>query len=516
MKKRMKLLLGLGLLSALCFGAACKKLTAVENYEQQGYTISVKYDPNGGEFLRPNVTLMDMFNPSNYEKDPNGLIQIPLVDPEDDSRDNNVVQMTLSKSGYFLVGWYKTREVKKNDNGAVVDEAGAELTLKDGSYIYEDTGKAATPAYTYDDLWDFDEDTLEYDTKSGEKLEMTLYAAWAPEFQFNYYYKIEGEENAQWTQMTQTNTFNYRSVMESNETGGKNTIWTPDWKDGAMNHDYKYANGEKYTFPKVTGSTFVAAYTDAACTQPITDTLVHHGTLDTEHGLAVNNVQNVYVTFKKGDWYKISDAQQLNANANLNGYYEIMNDLDFKEATWPATFESGAFKGKFYSTEGSCFTLSNITATHGDNTKLYGGLFGQVAKGAEIKNVTFENATLNVSPTNAFLQNSMFGLFAGNIDAEATVSGVTVGGTLRIGTFATMREYEINLIANGKLAGITATTVKLQVYGSKLIETYKYTVNPDTVTVDDDYMVTLEFHTNMEETRPEVDIGTYTIDGGLV
>ncbi len=518
MKKRMKLLLGLSFLSALCFATACKKLTDVEVYEQKGYTISVRYDPNGGEFLRPNVTLMDMFNPSNYEQDENGMIQIPLVDPEDDSRDNNVVQMTLAKSGYFLVGWYKTRDVKTNESGVAVDEAGEELTLKDGGYVYASTGKSATPAYTYDDLWDFEEDTLEYNAKAGEKLEMTLYAAWAPNYEFNYYYKVEGDSNAQWTKMTDTTTFNYRTVVESNAANGKNTIWTPDWKDGAMNHAYKYASGETYTFPKLTGSTFVAAYTDALCTQPIEETLVHHGSLDLEHGLAVNNVQNVYIVYKKGDWYKISAASQLNANANLNGYYEIMNNLDFADATWPTTFESGAFKGKFYSTTGSCFTLSNITATHGDNTKLYGGLFGQIAKDAEIKNVTFENATLNVSPANAFLQNSMFGLFSGNIDAEATVSGVTVGGTLRIGTFVkrSERECTINLIANGNLAGITATTVKLQVYGSKLIDTYKYTVNPDAVTVDEDYMVKLTFYTNMEETRPQVDIGTYTINGGLV
>ena len=56
-----------------CAGAtACKEDTKLEAYQKAGYTVSVTYDRNGGEFLgQQDITLVDLFKPSDY-KDENG------------------------------------------------------------------------------------------------------------------------------------------------------------------------------------------------------------------------------------------------------------------------------------------------------------------------------------------------------------------------------------------------------------------------------------------------------------
>ena len=68
MKKKFKFILALGCLSFACAGlAACGAKTKVEENQAKGYKISVTYDANGGSFLnRQGVTIMDMFNPSDY------------------------------------------------------------------------------------------------------------------------------------------------------------------------------------------------------------------------------------------------------------------------------------------------------------------------------------------------------------------------------------------------------------------------------------------------------------------
>ena len=184
MKKKLKLTLLLGGIALACVGAGCNGLTPVEENKEAGYAISVTYDANGGSFLnRPGITVMDMFNPSNYDKDANGVAHIKLTEPTDKSRPTSGSDsITLTLQNHFFAGWYQNREVKTVD-GKPVDEAGKELKeLEDGTYVYADTADdekptTATPAYNYSGYWDFANDTIDY---SGEAIEMTLYAGWVP------------------------------------------------------------------------------------------------------------------------------------------------------------------------------------------------------------------------------------------------------------------------------------------------------------------------------------------------
>lgn len=498
MKKKIQLLLSLGCLSLICFGAsACSSSTLPEKYEKKGYVISVTYDANGGDFMnRDGVSVMDMFNPSHFEADGNDEIHIKLTEPTDEIRESGSKDnITLGKEGHFLAGWYTNRQVLTNTEGQVIDEAGTVLYLQeDGSYAYAETDengkpKKGTPAYTYSGYWDFENDTIDYKLGTG-KTALTLYAGWVPFYEFHYYYEKDGE----WTYYAKT-TFDYK---KTNEEGSKewdqDTIFTPQWTDGAVQYAKTYENKETYNFPKPNGTTFVKAYQDPERTVEIGESWTHAGTLDQEKGEAVDRIQNVYVDFVDGEQYRIETAKQLEKHVNLKGHYEIKADLDFsgEDVSWPAAFVSGKFEGKMFSTAGHTFKIKNPTAVFSSSTDTKGGLFGSVAAGAEIKNLVFENVTTDIESVTGRLPDFKLGLFAGEIEESATLENVTVGGLLRLGKVTFLNGYSINLLTNSEeeVAGLTATEIKLQVYGQDLGEfmpadqRYLYSVDPNGVTVD--------------------------------
>ena len=274
-----------------------------------------------------------------------------------------------------------------------------------------------------------------------------------------------------------------------------------------MNHEFSYANGSSFSFPKIEGTTFSKAYLDSECTQEITTaTFEHQGTLDLETCTAVNRVQNIYIVVEQGEHYKIETAQQLVDNANLEGIYEIKSDLDFSQATkeWPLTFITGTFKGKMYASEGKSYVLKNIKAKHSHSSARVGGVFGEIAKGASIENLSFENVTYDLSYTGQRLKDTSFGLFAGNIDDEANIVNVAVGGTFKIGKITLGDGYRFNLYANGNTSGLIKNAVILQIYGVQLGEQYEFSVLPydknnsdkKTVTVDEEYDISLTFDTS--------------------
>ncbi len=516
MKK--KIILFLSLASALlgCLGlAACKPTSKIEDLEERGYTVSVTYDANGGTYLnRPGVSIMDMFNPDNFETDSNGEIHILLTEPTAASRptSSSSTSITLRKDGYFFAGWYETRTVKTVE-GTPVDENGRELILQeDGTYLYADPTESeknvsVTPAYEYDGYWDFD---ATWDIKPSEiesTLSKTLYAGWVPYYEFNYYYQKDGA----WTQYATTK-FDYKTTnAEGSKTSDKDTIWLPRWQDGMMQHEHAYANESVYTFPKQSGMTFSTAYLDAACTQELTQgSFEHRGTLDYEHALALNRVENIYVVFEEGERYQIETAKQLQDNFNLNGLYEIKADLDFAEYTWPAGFMRGTFTGKMYASEGNTFAIKNVDLKYASSSSAsYGGLFGELGAGAEIKNLSFENITLDMASV-TLANDSNFGLFAGYIQETAVVSGVSVGGALKLGQVTSrFSTYNFHLIANGKTDGITKTSIALSVYGQSLgTNEYTYTVIPSSVSVASSGEITLEISSSIER----LDRETYNIN----
>ena len=301
-----------------------------------------------------------------------------------------------------------------------------------------------------------------------------------PYFEFNYYY----EENGEWV-LYDTTDFDYKTTnAEGSSSFDRDTVWLPQWDDGAMNYGHSYADNSMFEFPARDGYTFDAAYADAERGQQITDSFEHQGYVDYETGTAVNRVQNIYVDFLEGTRYRIETAEQLAAHGDADGWYEILADLDFgadtdSPVTWPAALSSNVFTGRFYSSEGNAFTVSNVFVTHYSSAAQQGGLFGAVGAGAVVEDVSFENITFDVSYVAQRLHDLMFGVFAGNIEEEAQVSGVTLSGaTMRIGAITPDTGYSFNLVANGDRTGLTVTdSVKLEVYGTDLMNgTFNFTV----------------------------------------
>ena len=120
-------------------------------------------------------------------------------------------------------------------------------------------------------------------------------------------------------------------------------------------------------------------------------------------------------------------------------------------------------------------------------------MFGKIAKGASITNVTFTNVTVDLSYTGSRNHEASYGLFAGIIEEGASLS-VTVDGLLRIGAIGYANNLDFHLIANGNRTGVTAGTIGLEIYGTKLIDQYQYTVQHETVAVADDGTITFEFY----------------------
>ena len=517
MLKKLKIVLCMLGLGALCAGAAACAPQTVYDSNYQNSEVVVRWDPNGGTFLaKEGTAIIDMYDVDNggYTPDADGNVEVKLLDPLDPSRPSGASEsdnISLTMQNYSLYGWYKSREPVLKD-GKPVDGYGHVLESDgDGGYYYVDesgTSVEGFPAYTYSDRWDFEEDRVVYNPEEG-RVELTLYACWVPYFEFDYYY-ADGDE---WV-LYGTTSFDY--FIAESQPGAEgyldfNEIAVPDWQGGAMNYNYIYSDmSTGFVFPSRSGYTFAAAYADEDRTRPIEGTFAHEGALNEDTGTAQNRVQNIYVDFDEGTRYRIENAEQLAANGDSSGYYEILGDLDFKSGTeeavtWPAALSNNTFTGRFVPAGGERITISNVSVVYGAGGSR-GGLFGEVAAGAEIADIDFVNVTFDLANTGYGVTDSRFGLFSGQIAEGAQVSGITIAeAAFRIGNITPPMNddgYKINLVANGGLLGITADAVTWMVYGVENYEgKYDYPFEIDEATggpavyIDDDGNVTAKFVT---------------------
>jgi hypothetical protein len=406
MNKKLKLtLLLLALTVSLVLMSACgAEPSQYEKYDSQGYTVSVKYDANGGSFGTNTSVVCDTYNPSLLDVNESGKAELILLPPDSSVRNN---PSSVKNSGYFLAGWYSVRE-------PILDSEGNHLDY-DGN-VAKDTGK--TPAYTYSGRWDFEDGRFEIDpdgSYSSASPVLTLYAAWVPEFTFEFH-TMAGEL---------IDTLRVNPLVSSELT-------LPEWKGGKMVYN---------DFPTSAGKTFNAAYLGAADGERINEkTLVHTGVFDPADASYSENVVRIFVDYLDGEWYYVSSADELISNANPSANYVLTDDLDFEGKSWPL---SGTFRGSIH---GEGHSIKNITVSQGSISN-NGGIFATVASGATIENLSFENATYRLmkgSRTNG----AKFGLLAGTVADGATVTGVTLDGKILISPDALIpTDYSIGLVA---------------------------------------------------------------------
>ena len=394
--KQFKLILTVCLMLALlAFATGCaQESSPYEVNDAENFNVSVKYDANGGFFTTNTSTIVDSYNVSDMAAGSDGMAHIALIAPDDANRGNDA--FTAVNNGYFLAGWYTER----------IEQA-------DGTYTY--SGK-----------WDFESDILAVSTSkehTSTEPVVTLYAAWVPMFQIEFYAMDSGEY---------LDTYTFNPILVD---GLKMPVW--DEETGAI---------EMYNFPERSGYTFVGASYDAEGAQLVeTETVAHPGTVNYANGTAENSVMKLYVDWMEGEWFHIYNVEQFLDNASVNGNYIIHADLDFSGEIWPTSLMHGNFAGTI---EGNGHTFSNIEVTQTNNSKVNAGLFGALTETAQITDLNLDNITFTVK-AGARMVGTSFGLFAGNITTGATISNVTIANsTLQIdsGAYFGVDDYAIGLL----------------------------------------------------------------------
>ena len=356
----------------LATGCAANKSPYAKN-DADNYTVSVRFDANGGLFATNTSVITDSFNISGMQKNANGEVELALITPDDPIRDREGFEPYYS--GYFLAGWYAERtQVSENE-------------------------------YTYSKKWDFSKDRLTVaaggDYSSNEPV-LTLYAVWIPSFTIEYYDLDSGEL---------LDTKNYNPMTS-------NGIVAPQWDEGSGKIDMN-------DFPKRKGYTFNGVYLDAEGTIPATDEVIAHcGIVDVSNGTGSNGTMKLYVDWIEGDWYHIYTAKQFNKLADTKGNYVICADLDFSDVKWPNDLTKGTFTGTI---QGNGYSFNNILAPSkplfmelGDSVNISDLTFGFVTEEGE----TLEDADMDLVcdqiGENAVLSNVNVGVSS---DADNTVDG---------------------------------------------------------------------------------------------
>ena len=377
MNKKMKaLLIAFSALASIVLMAGCgADKTPYEENDGENYTVSVKYDANGGTFTTNTSVIVDSYNISEMEKDTDGQVGIALLPPDAEMRGNDA--FSAVKNGYFLAGWYSERIESKDAEGNTI--------------------------YTYSGRWDFENGLLEVDASkeytSTEPI-LTLYAAWVPQFEIEYYTRDTGELLA--------------SAVFDPTTQSEISIPALSEETGAVDM-FNFPTRDGYTFDKV-------YYDEAGAEQITTATIAHTGTVDYETGTALNPVMKLYVDWLEGEWYHIYTAEQFVDNASVNGSYIIHADLDFTEEIWPSSLMHGTYAGTI---QGNGYKMKNITFEQTNNSKNNSGLFGQLAETASISDITFENVSFTIKGGTR-VPGANFGLLAGTISDTAVVNKVKI------------------------------------------------------------------------------------------
>ena len=417
--------------------------TPYTGLDETGYTVSVRFDANGGSFAgSPNeVYIVDVFNPADYRTNGEGKAEIPLLAPDDPIRKDSA--FAVSNTGHFLAGWYTERTPRVSDSGEPLDEYGQPTSVS-----------GREQGYVYSGKWDFANDRLTVsagDSKGSADNQVTLYAAWVPYFNFEFY-----AQNSD-------GTFSLLETKQLIE------IALPEWNTKTGKMDMK-------DFPARDGMTFEAAYLDEAMQIPAGEAVC--GEVDYEHGtVSDDGTIRLYTTWMEGTWFRISTPKQFYDNARLGGSYMIEADLDFTDALWPTVMSTGEFTGTI---QGNGHTISGVTVLQGDNSKINGGLFGVLSATARISDLRFENITYRIV-AGSRMQAPNYGLLAGTVHEGATLSNVTLTGTIEIGKDCYRpNDYNIGLLCGaGTVEGIDMSGITVTVEDPEN-NTARVEVDPET------------------------------------
>ncbi len=384
--------------AALMLLASCSD-NMYDDLAEDGYSVCVKFDPNGGRFdVGADIAFYDVYS-ANQDS-------IKLFQPWE-GRAQEFANYTVRNKGYNFAYWY------------YLDENGNEVE------------------------WNF-EDSLAIDknqTYSRENPIITLYAKWLPYKVFEFY--VEDSEG-NWVQITQNGTpyvYNGESIRLPRIETARDMMNKAD-NLGNWFYTEKYFKPLDSSFDQyndcISGRTFVGAYTDESCSPeslitPKTETtdftaaeyFQRHPELD-----PMNDPVKIYTKWEEGNWFNIYSendfeytVRQLKAGNSkfANAKIRLMADLDFSK-TGRAWFMDDMSTNADLYIDGNGHTISGINATANANAKS-GGIFGSLSENAVIKNLTIANSTFTV-PAYSGEGTARYGLLAGSIANGAVLENI--------------------------------------------------------------------------------------------
>lgn len=426
MKRRTKLLLFLGVaFLGTMVAAGCSAGDLHNENIKAGYNVVVRYDTNGGTFNNdPTFGITDYY-PYTVIEDSKKLIQ-----PGKGRGDLASSTSTLERPGYEFIGWY-LEEAPRFDGDTPLDEAGNPCTPEE-------------QGLTFNGLWDFDtrlcrEEDFERveDEKGLVSYEMTLHAAWRPYFTFTIYREGTAEElAAKGEEDTAPEGWITMSRVEIAEKTFELPNWDPQSNKGELDYK-KMAEWDGHTLDAMygdAGKTIV--YAQDHMTDIQTPTLEHRGVEDKEHGVAYDIDFPIFTEWREGEWYRIANIKQFERAFSTTACLEIVEDLDCTELSgWAGG--ALAFSGQIVSakkTEGKIVPVKISHLSYRQVTNTAGGVFGSLTENAVIRNIAFEDITLEIDKgSSRMIEFGYFGLLAGTIDENCTIEGVTLTGTIEIG-----------------------------------------------------------------------------------
>ena len=239
---------------------ACGNTDVYGGLKEDGYDVKVRFDACGGVVNdTQNVTIVEVFS-SDESVTLNGKTGVRLLDPTDPIRGDGVFKLAKNdeKYRYFQAGWYRERTLRTDAQGNALDSFG-ELVSVSGR----------EQGYVYSGKWDFDNDLVtSADLTDGE---ITLYAAWIPFFNYEFYSADESGE---------------LSLIGSVR---KLTLEYPKWNDRKQEYNMK-------DFPSLEGKVFAGAYLDEAMTREITENFDgREFFVDYEKGIVESDTVKIYV-----------------------------------------------------------------------------------------------------------------------------------------------------------------------------------------------------------------------------
>ncbi len=424
------------LIGTLLALSGCSGKSVYESFDEDGFSVSIRFDANGGTMMNQVESIVDTFNIADMKPNADGKIEIALLNPADSRRGSvNVCKPSYPESGYYLAGWYSERTENPDGEG----------------YIY------ANP-------WNFDTDRVSVDANgkySASEPVITLYAVWKPLLTVEIIDRATNEL---------MDTIQYDPTLDE--------IRMPEWK-----RDSTRGNISMNGIPGKDGYTFDCAYYDLEGTRLIdTPVLVHTAESDPDA-----TAMKIYVDWLEGEWYHIYSAKQLSRSADCNGNYVIFDNLDFSKVEWPKEFMNEEFNGTIQTVNGEVFKLSNITFQQDNVEVTKSGLFLNINESASISDVTFDNVvfTLKKGTTK---NDCAYGLFASNIADGATLTNVSITNSQMLISpeIAPNVHYNIGLIcADGNWSAIDTSGITCTVMEGNPSWNFTVRVDGNTVIIEE-------------------------------